>query len=236
VIALCVPLLLQVAGGPIATGETGAIVWGAVAITVLALGEALMVWLRRSSCSNRRRRSSTTCARALLRLQRLPVAFHDRWQSGQLLSRMMQDIGLIRRWLAFGLVLLVVNLLTIVVGMALLFRWHWALGTIFLIVCVPLWYAGFRFEKTLRRARAPQPGPGRRPRDERRGERARHPRAEGVRARQARPRKFARQAEFRETELSKARRSAGSGSGSCSARDRVRAVPRRRHLLIARAR
>jgi ATP-binding cassette subfamily B protein len=39
------------------------------------------------------------------RLQRLPVAFHDRWQSGQLLSRMMQDISMLRRWLAFGLVL-----------------------------------------------------------------------------------------------------------------------------------
>lgn len=43
------------------------------------------------------------------RLQRLQVAFHDRWQSGQLLSRMMQDIGLIRRWLAFGSILLVIN-------------------------------------------------------------------------------------------------------------------------------
>ena len=56
------------------------------------------------------------------RLQRLPVAFHDRWQSGQLLSRMMQDISMLRRWIAFGLVLLVVNVLTILVGAALLFR------------------------------------------------------------------------------------------------------------------
>ena len=44
------------------------------------------------------------------KLQDLPVAFHDRWQSGQLLSRSMSDLGLIRRWLAFGVVLLVVNL------------------------------------------------------------------------------------------------------------------------------
>jgi ATP-binding cassette subfamily B protein len=36
------------------------------------------------------------------RLQRLPVAFHDRWQSGQLLSRMMQDISMLRRWMAFA--------------------------------------------------------------------------------------------------------------------------------------
>ena len=51
------------------------------------------------------------------RLQRLPVSFHDRWQSGQLLSRMMQDISMLRRWMAFGVVLLVVNVITIVVGL-----------------------------------------------------------------------------------------------------------------------
>jgi ATP-binding cassette subfamily B protein len=82
------------------------------------------------------------------RLQRLPVSFHDRWQSGQLLSRMMQDISMLRRWLAFGVVLLVVNVITIVVGTALLFRWHWLLGAIFLVTSAPLWYAGYRFEKT----------------------------------------------------------------------------------------
>ena len=81
------------------------------------------------------------------RLQRLPVAFHDRWQSGQLLSRMMQDINLIRRWLVFGLILLVVNVLTIVLGSFLLFRWHWALGVTFLVVSAPLWYFGYRFER-----------------------------------------------------------------------------------------
>ena len=111
--------------------------------------EALMVWLRRwfvlgpSTSVEYDMRTSF-----YERLQRLPVAFHDRWQSGQLLSRMMQDISMLRRWLAFGLVLLVVNMLTILVGMVLLFRWHWALGLTFLLVCAPLWYAGYRFEKT----------------------------------------------------------------------------------------
>jgi ATP-binding cassette subfamily B protein len=81
------------------------------------------------------------------RLQRLPVAFHDRWQSGQLLSRMMQDLSQIRRWIAFGLVLLVVNTLTIIAGTAVLFRWHWSLAVIFILSSLPLWYAGYRFEK-----------------------------------------------------------------------------------------
>ena len=55
---------------------------------------------------------------------------------------------MLRRWMAFGVVLLVVNVITIIVGSALLFQWHWLLGTIFLVTSAPLWYAGYRFEKT----------------------------------------------------------------------------------------
>jgi len=153
-LALSIPLVLEVlVQGPIAAGASGSdraqLIWGAALILVLGLLEAVMVWLRRWFVLA----PSTTVEYDLRtgfyeRLQRLPVAFHDRWQSGQLLSRMMQDISMLRRWMAFGIVLLVVNLLTILVGMALLFRWHWALGVTFLIVCAPLWYAGYRFEKT----------------------------------------------------------------------------------------
>ncbi len=149
-LALAVPLVLEVlVRGPILSGDRMQIVWGAVVIFVLGLFEALMVWARRwfvTAPSTRVEYEIRTGFYA--RLQRLPVAFHDRWQSGQLLSRMMQDIGMVRRWLAFGLVLLIVNIATIVVGAVLLFRWHWALGTTFLVVCAPLWYAGYRFEKT----------------------------------------------------------------------------------------
>lgn len=149
VIALCIPLVLQsVLEGPIASGAVGAIVWGSLAVLALALGEAVMVWLRRQFVLNPATQVEYEMRTQLYsRLQGLPVAFHDRWQSGQLLSRMMQDIGLIRRWLAFGLVLLVVNILTIGIGAIMLFRWHWLLGTIFLLTAIPLWISGFLFEK-----------------------------------------------------------------------------------------
>ena len=62
------------------------------------------------------------------KLQDLPVSFHDRWPSGQLLSRAVSDLGLIRRWLSFGLVLLVVNLIVIVVGFGILVSMNWMLG------------------------------------------------------------------------------------------------------------
>ncbi|MEW2013232.1 MULTISPECIES: ABC transporter ATP-binding protein [Microbacterium] len=149
-LGLTIPLVLeQIVGtnGPIASGDPWLIALGAGAVLLLGLLEALMVWARRWFVL-----APATAVEYELRtdfyarLQRLPVAFHDRWQSGQLLSRMMQDIGLIRRWMAFGVVLLVVNMITIVVGSAILFSWHWLLGTIFVVVSAPLWIAGYVFE------------------------------------------------------------------------------------------
>ncbi|MGP3535597.1 ABC transporter ATP-binding protein [Microbacterium sp. RD1] len=150
-LALGIPLILEVIvgeNGPIAAGDPGLVALGALAVLVLGLLEALMVWARRwFVLSPATKVEFDLRSQFYSRLQRLPVAFHDRWQSGQLLSRMMQDIGLIRRWLAFGLILLLVNLLTIVAGSAILFTWHWVLGVVFVVCSAPLWIAGYLFEK-----------------------------------------------------------------------------------------
>ncbi|MCR2817957.1 ABC transporter ATP-binding protein/permease [Microbacterium sp. zg.Y1090] len=149
-LALAIPLVLEaLIDGPIASGDIVLLIWGSVGILALGLAEAAMVWLRRWFVLGPATLIEYDLRHGFYaRLQRLPVSFHDRWQSGQLLSRMMQDISMVRRWMAFGLVLLVVNALTIIVGLALLFNWHWLLGTIFLVCSAPLWYAGYRFEKT----------------------------------------------------------------------------------------
>ncbi|WP_203136172.1 ABC transporter ATP-binding protein [Microbacterium sp. JZ31] len=149
VISLMIPIVLEwLVGGPISTGETSAVVWGAVAVLGLALLEALMVYLRRWFVLGPATLVEYDIRRSFYnRLQHLPVSFHDRWQSGQLLSRMMQDISLIRRWMAFGLILLVVNVLTVIIGAVLLFQWHWALALTFVLSGVPLWIQGFLFER-----------------------------------------------------------------------------------------
>lgn len=148
-LALMIPIVLEVlVEGPITSGDFVALVWGSVVVLGLGLFEALMIWARRWFIMA----PATTVEYDIRmsffeKLQRLPIAFHDQWQSGQLLSRMMQDIGRIRRWLSYGLVALIVNILTILVGAALLFRWHWALGVTFLAFCAPIWFLGYRFEK-----------------------------------------------------------------------------------------
>jgi len=146
---LLIPIVLQFAvDGPIASGDATLIVWAALGILGLGVLEAVFVFLRRAFVLRPGMGVEYEIRQQFYRrLQRLPVAFHDRWQSGQLLSRMMQDIGLIRRWLVFGAILLLVNLLTIIIGSVLLFRWHWLLGTTFLVVSIPLWWVGFRFER-----------------------------------------------------------------------------------------
>ena len=81
------------------------------------------------------------------KLEELPVSFHDQWPSGQLLSRSVQDLGLLRRWISFGFVLLIANVVMIAVGLAILFGTHWILGAILLISSLPFWLRGFNYQR-----------------------------------------------------------------------------------------
>ena len=150
IMTLLIPIVLQLAvDGPITTGDVPMIIWASLGVLALGVLEALFVYLRRAFVLTPGTGVEYEIRQQFyVRLQRLPVAFHDRWQSGQLLSRMMQDINLIRRWLVFGAILLVVNVLTIIIGSFLLFRWHWMLGAIFLVTSIPLWWVGYKFERT----------------------------------------------------------------------------------------
>ena len=147
-VSLAIPLVLQsLVDGPLSTGD-GAQIWPA-AVIVLVLGafEAALIMARRMFVLTPGTHVEASMRNTLYaKLQDLPVAFHDRWQSGQLLSRAMSDLGLIRRWLAFGIVLLVVNLATVLVGFVVLFFWSWMLGLVFLVCSIPLWIYGFVFE------------------------------------------------------------------------------------------
>ena len=117
-------------------------------VLVLGILEAIMVLGRRWLVLIPGTHVEANLRRTLYaKLQKLPVSFHDKWPSGQLLSRATQDLGLIRRWLSFGLVLLLANGITIIVGLGILYSYSWILGTIFLVIVAPLWVIGFRFEK-----------------------------------------------------------------------------------------
>ena len=148
VVALLIPQVLrQLVDGPLATGDSAQI-WPAFAI-VLGLGvlEAALIALRRWFVLTPGTHIEARMRNALYaKLQDLPVSFHDRWPSGQLLSRAVSDLGLIRRWISFGIVLLVVNIITILVGFVFLLNISWILGVTFMVCSIPLWVYGYLFE------------------------------------------------------------------------------------------
>ncbi|WP_202896060.1 ABC transporter transmembrane domain-containing protein [Actinopolymorpha pittospori] len=79
-------------------------------------------------------------------VQRLPISFHDRWSSGQLLSRATSDLGLIHVFLVLPLTFLVVNATTILVGCLILLSQQWTLGLVLLAPAVPLMVVSSFFE------------------------------------------------------------------------------------------
>jgi len=146
IVALLIPQVLKsVVDGPLRSGDSSQ-VWPAfVAVLGLGIVEALMIALRRWFVLQPGTHVEARMRNALYRqLQNLPVSFHDRWPSGQLLSRAMSDLNMIRRWISFGLVLFVVNVLTILIGFGFLMNISWIL---FIVCSIPIWIYGFVFEK-----------------------------------------------------------------------------------------
>ncbi|NYG20844.1 ATP-binding cassette subfamily B protein [Agromyces hippuratus] len=147
-IALTIPQVLQqIVDGPLANQEADAVLPLALLVFVLGAVEAILFAIRRWLVVGPGTKVEARMRNALYaKLQDLPVSFHDRWPSGQLLSRAVSDLGLIRRWLSFGLVLTGANVVIIVVGVGILMSMNWFLGLIFLVCSLPLWWAGWRFE------------------------------------------------------------------------------------------
>jgi ATP-binding cassette, subfamily B, bacterial len=80
-------------------------------------------------------------------LQRLDPAFHDGWQSGQLLSRATTDLSSIRRFAGFGIVFLFISILTFAAVTVLLVRLNWWLGLITGGMFAPVLIFCTRFER-----------------------------------------------------------------------------------------
>lgn len=81
------------------------------------------------------------------RLQVLPMSFHGRWQSGQLLSRIMNDLSTIRRFMSFGMLFLLLNGLQITVVTAILLTMYWPLGVVVVVSIVPITLTVLHFQQ-----------------------------------------------------------------------------------------
>nr|WP_090274547.1 ABC transporter ATP-binding protein [Mycolicibacterium komanii] len=81
------------------------------------------------------------------RLQVLPMSFHGRWQSGQLLSRIMNDLSTIRRFMSFGMLFLLLNGLQITVVTVILLTMYWPLGVVVVASIVPITLTVMHFQQ-----------------------------------------------------------------------------------------
>ncbi|MGW2013110.1 ABC transporter ATP-binding protein [Streptomyces nigrescens] len=153
-VSLVIPLVLKwLVDGPVAERDPGGAWLGGAYLLLLGLAEALLFGLRRWLVARPLAGVEAAMREALYRhVQRLPVSFHDRWSSGQLLSRGTTDLQLLRMFLAFPLTFLLVNGVTILVGGALLLAQRWSLGLVLLAPVLPLMVLCSVFEAKYGRA------------------------------------------------------------------------------------
>jgi ATP-binding cassette, subfamily B, bacterial len=146
---LAVPLLTaRIVDGPLADGDRSALVPLVALALLFGVAEAALFFLRRWTMGKSCLRLERDLRDAVYaHLQRLPVAFHDRWASGQLLSRATTDVSTVRRFVGFAGVFLAVNLLTCAVVLVLLLVTYWPLGLAVLLTTVPLTVVGLRWER-----------------------------------------------------------------------------------------
>ncbi|MER8061765.1 MULTISPECIES: ABC transporter ATP-binding protein [unclassified Streptomyces] len=145
---LVIPLVLKwMVDGPVADRDPAGVWLGALYLLLLGIAEAVLFGIRRWLVARPLSRVEAGMRADLYRrLQRLPVAFHDRWASGQLLSRGTTDLMLLRMFLAFPLTFLLVNGVTILVGVAIMLAQDWLLGLVVLVPAVPVLWTCVVFE------------------------------------------------------------------------------------------
>ncbi|MFF4772416.1 ABC transporter ATP-binding protein [Microtetraspora fusca] len=147
--AILTPLVgKEIIDGPVAHGDQDALLPLGLLALALGVAEALLTFLRRWSQAGPVLGLETAIRDDLYRhLQRLPMRFHDEWQSGQLLSRATTDLSTIRRFLGFGVLFLVMNVLQLTTVTVVLLRMYWPLGLLVAGSAIPVVILSNRFEK-----------------------------------------------------------------------------------------
>lgn len=146
---ISIPLMTKaVIDGPVRhQDQRGLWLVGAAAIGV-GVTEAVLWFIRRWLVARATMGVEADIRKQLYaRLQILPMSFHGRWQSGQLLSRIMNDLSTIRRFMSFGLIFLMLNVLQITVVTAILLVMYWPLGVVVLVSIVPITLTVLHFQQ-----------------------------------------------------------------------------------------
>ncbi len=149
VATVVIPLMTKaVIDGPVLHRDQPGLWTLGTAATALGVIEALLWFVRRWLIAHGTMGVEADIRKDLYaRLQILPLTFHGRWQSGQLLSRIMNDLSAVRRFLSFVVVFLVLNTVQIIVVTAILLVLYWPLGVVVSASIVPVMLAIQHFRR-----------------------------------------------------------------------------------------
>ncbi len=144
-----IPLIVkEVVDGPLADGDRGAILGWAALTAGIALVEVFLAFGRRYLLTVLSTGLETRLRDDLYaQLQRLDVGFHDRWQSGQLLSRAMTDLSVMRRFVGFGAIFFILILLQVAAIFGILVALHVPLALLTFAATIPVLILCHRFEQ-----------------------------------------------------------------------------------------
>ena len=149
VATVTIPLMTRaVIDGPVRHQDQQRLwVLGSAAMAVL-VSEAVLCFIRRWLVSRATMGVEADIRKDLYaRLQILPMSFHGKWQSGQLLSRVMNDLSTIRQFLSFGLLFLLLNVIQIIVVTGILLAMYWPLGVVVVVSIVPITATVLHFQR-----------------------------------------------------------------------------------------
>ena len=134
-----VPVLTGAAvDGPIAQKDLRGLALLVAAVAAVGLVEAASQLIRRTITAAMTAEWEVLWRRRLFaHLQRLDVAHHDAWDSGQMLSRATNDLSMLRRFAAFGLPFIVITPFLIAIGAIMLAFIHPVFVVILLVMALP---------------------------------------------------------------------------------------------------
>jgi ATP-binding cassette, subfamily B, bacterial len=148
--AASIPKVIQaIIDGPITHHNLGQLVPMAGLLLVIGLLEFVFIFMRRNYSGTASLHMETDMRNDFYaHLQGLQVAFHDNWQSGQLLSRAISDIATVRRFVSFGLIWFLQTIVTFIVVFVLMASLDWQLGIVVFACMLPIAFFSFKFHES----------------------------------------------------------------------------------------
>jgi len=143
---LAIPRLTQtIIDNGIAARRLDVVIWAALGTVALAVAGSVFTFLQ-GILSARTAQGIAYDLRNQLyaRIQSLSFSYHDRAQTGQLLTRATSDVDVVRMFVGMGFIQLLSALLMMVGSIVLLFVTDWQLALIILVL-VPLTFGVFGF-------------------------------------------------------------------------------------------